>query len=101
MRVIAKETGFYGGKLRRPMEEFEFTGEKLGKWMIPVGEVKKDEAKKDDEPTRKEIMIQLESAGVEFKPTMNKPELLALLEETLKKLNPAGSGAPDKSLKNL
>lgn len=101
MRVIAKESGFYGGKLRKAMEEFEFKGTKLGKWMAPVGTVEEKEKSKDEGPTRKEIMTQLEAAGIEFKPTMNKPELLALLEETMKKLNPAGSDAPDKSLQNL
>lgn len=105
MKVIATENGFYKGRLVKAMEEFEFTGKKLGKWMAPAGSVeekgKAEEKGKDEGPTRKEIMTQLEAAGVEFKPSMNKPELMALLEETLKKLNPAGSDAPDKSLQNL
>lgn len=103
MKVIATEAGFYGGQLRQPMEEFEFKGKKPGKWMAPLGEDegKKDEGKKDEGPTRKEIMTQLDAAGVSYQVNMNKPELLALLEGALKKLNPAGSDAADKSLQNL
>lgn len=100
MKVIATEAGFYGGQLRQPMEEFEFKGKKPGKWMAEVGKEDpkpEDDKEEDKGPTRKEIMTQLAAAGVQFKETMNKADLLVLLEETVKRLNPAGSGAPDKS----
>ena len=102
MKVIATESGFYGGALRKPMEEFEFRGKKPGKWMVPVGERQVEEIKEEEKGmTRKEIMAQLSAAGVKFETDSNKATLQDLFDKTMKKLNPAGSDAPDKSLQNL
>lgn len=102
MKVIAIEKGFYKGELIKPMTEFEFTGKKLGKWFVPV-DSKTDQKKveTDEGPTATEIKAQLSAAGVEFRGNASRVELLALLEKTMKKFNPAGSNAPDKSLQNL
>jgi hypothetical protein len=101
MKVIAKEEGFYGGSLIKPMTEFEFNGEKPGKWMVPVGSkesvVKPAENIEDNGPTRKEIMAQLEQAGVSFKPNMSKAELLDLLKSVIEKYAP-GSSTADKDI---
>lgn len=102
MKVIAIEKGFYKGEMIKPMQEFEFAGKKCGKWFAPVGEkVEKVEVKTDEGPTATEIKAQLSAAGVEFRGNASRIELLALLEKTIKKFNPAGSNAPDKSLQNL
>jgi len=100
MKVVAIETGFYGGKRLYPGDKFEFTGEKCGKWFVPVD--KKAPATEDavtgDGPTRKELMVQLEQAGVPFKQTMNKAELLGLLKSTIESYAP-GSSTADNDIK--
>ena len=106
MRVIAKEACFVGGSRRRPGQEFDYTGDpkRLSKACVPLGgktaAPHKEEEKKHDAkvPTKAEIKVQLAQAGVEFDSTLNHAGLMALLEETIKKIAPASSGAPDKSL---
>jgi|SRR6185369_7503759 len=103
MKVMAKEEGFYGGRLRKPFDVFEFKGKKLGKWMVEADKepetetVKKTDLEPDKGPTKKEIIAQLTLAGVECDDKMNKPELLELLKATIEKTAPASSGASDKS----
>ena len=102
MKVIATEKGYYKGDLIKPMQEFEFTGKKCGKWFVPVDQAKpetKTETKSttDEGPTAKEIKAQLEAAGVPFKGNASKVELLALLKETVEKASP-GAPTADKDL---
>jgi hypothetical protein len=102
VKVIATEKGFYKGVFIKPMTEFEFDGKKCGKWFVPVEDQPKIKTVTSDEgPTATEIKAQLSAAGVDFRGNASRVELLALLEETMKKFNPAGSDAPDKSLQNL
>jgi hypothetical protein len=103
MKVRAKETGFYKGHRQREGSVFEFTGEKLGKWMVPLDNADvtdtKDETGKDATgPTTKEIKVLLEKAGISYNARASKSELQELLADVTKQSAPASSGAPDKSL---
>jgi len=96
MKVIATETGFYNKRRIYPGEVFEFAGEKCGKWFAPVDSVAakgKDEVKNDDGPTRKEMMVQLDQAGVKYDKNMNKADLLELLKATVQSYLPGASAA--------
>lgn len=100
MQVRAKETCFIGGARRREGEVFEFDGTPSGPLEAADGskpQSQPQEAKKDDGPTRKELMAQLEAAGVKYGSNDNKDALQALLNEARKEAAPASSGAPDKS----
>lgn len=104
MRVIAKEEGFYKGVLVKPMEEFEFDGEKCGKWFVPVdGDTEEEPTTPtqdtEEEPTRKEIMVQLDQAGVKYLANDNKATLLELLKDAVNKVSP-GAPTGNKDLKD-
>lgn len=103
MKVVAIETGFYGGKRRYPGDKFEFTGEKCGSWFVEVDKKVPADGPGPvevpaDGPTRKEIMVQLEQAGIAYKQTMNKAELLDLLKLAIETYAP-GSSTADNDIK--
>lgn len=100
MLVRAKETCFVGGARRRQGQVFEYDGKVEGPIEPADGSAPppQKKAKEEDGPTRKEIMAQLDAAGVEYGSNDNKASLLALLNDAREKAAPASSGAPDKSL---
>lgn len=99
MLVRAKEICFIGGARRRKGAVFEFDGTPSGPIEAAGGKaVDVPTPKADDGPTRKELMAQLEAAGVKYGSNDNKDALQALLNEARKEAAPASSGAPDKSL---
>lgn len=101
MQVRAKEACFIGGARRRKGEVFEYGGTPSGPIEAADGSQpapKEKEKAKDEGPTRKEIMAQLEAAGVKYGNNDNKDALLALLNAARKEAAPASSDAPDKSV---
>lgn len=102
MLVEAKEMCFIDGHRRRPGARFEYAspeGEQLPKCLVAVGGSKpaQDKTRRDDGPTRKELMAQLDAAGVDYGSNDNKDALQALLSENQRKFAPGSSTAPDKS----
>jgi hypothetical protein len=102
MLVEAKDMCFIGGHRRRPGTRFELAlpeGEDLPKCLFIVGGDKREDrqTKREEGPTRKELMLQLEAAGVKYGTNDNKDALQALLNEATKAAAPGASGASDKS----
>ena len=98
MEVVAIQPCFVQGGFRNTGDRFDYTG-KLFKGQLPKSlvradgkEIVKESVKVNDEgPTRKEIMAQLDLAGVEYKQAMNREELLSLLGDVVKKVSPGSS----------
>jgi hypothetical protein len=97
---MAIEKCFIQAGYREKGEVFEFTGtpEALAdsRCLVKVGKAPKesgapDAPTEDKGPTKAEIMVQLTAAGVTFDNKANKPELLALLKETIEKIAPGAS----------
>lgn len=98
MQVRAKETCFIDGTRRRKGDVFEYDGTPGGPIEAADGNKSQpQETKRDEGPTRKEIMAQLDQAGVKYGTNDNKDALQALLDQARREAAPASSGAPDKS----
>lgn len=103
MKVIITKECFLGGAIRKVGSPYVLPeGMKFNpKIMKEFGAEEESPETEEESPetvTKKEIMAQLDIAGIEYKTTQNKTELQALLDETKRQVAPASSGAPDKSL---
>lgn len=102
MKLRATERIFVEGALREEGEVFEAKRRWKYTELVGGGEDAKPAGKNasligsETGPTRKEIMAQLDLAGVQYKGNASKAELEDLLAATRKTIAPASSGAPSK-----
>jgi hypothetical protein len=86
MRYRAIKEGWDGRQIRKPGEEFSFSGPR-GSWMVPVDEAPESPprpvrlgSKVNGGGTRDELREQLRSAGIKFHATASAEELAILLK---------------------